>query len=88
MTMGIAKSILSMTEGLHPSYGLISAHRLSTIKSSDRILVVHKGEIWEQGSHEEVLAQGGLYARLYDLQYRFQEADRLSADSVEMTPKG
>jgi ATP-binding cassette subfamily B protein len=46
---------------------------LSTIKNSDRILVIHKGEIWEQGSHGELLARGGLYARLYDLQYRWQE---------------
>ncbi len=54
---------------------LIIAHRLSTIKNADRILVIHKGEIWEQGNHQDLLAQGGLYARLYDLQYRVQEAD-------------
>jgi ABC-type transport system involved in cytochrome bd biosynthesis fused ATPase/permease subunit len=46
---------------------------LSTIKNADRILVIHKGEIWEHGSHNELLARGGLYARLYDLQYRWQE---------------
>ena len=77
----------ALEELLKERTALIIAHRLSTIKSADRILVVHKGEIWEQGSHEELLAQGGLYARLYDLQYRFQEADRLIADAVEMTPK-
>jgi len=63
----------ALLELLKDRTALIIAHRLSTIKSADRILVVHKGEIWEQGSHEELLAQGGLYARLYDLQYRFQE---------------
>jgi len=77
----------ALEELLKDRTALIIAHRLSTIKSADRILVVHKGEIWEQGSHEELLAQGGLYARLYDLQYRFQEPDRLIADAVQMTPK-
>ena len=52
---------------------LVIAHRLSTIKYADRILVIHKGEIWEQGNHDELLACGGLYAKLYDLQYRFAE---------------
>jgi ATP-binding cassette subfamily B protein len=65
----------ALEELLKERTALIIAHRLSTIKSADRILVVHKGEIWEQGSHEELLAQGGLYARLYDLQYRFQERE-------------
>jgi ATP-binding cassette subfamily B protein len=58
---------------------LIIAHRLSTIKNADRILVIHKGEIWEQGNHQDLLAQGGLYARLYDLQYRVQEADEVQS---------
>jgi len=65
----------ALQELLKDRTALIIAHRLSTIKSADRILVVHKGEIWEQGSHEELLARGGLYARLYDLQYRFQERE-------------
>jgi len=72
----------ALEELLKERTALIIAHRLSTIKSADRILVVHKGEIWEQGSHEELLAQGGLYARLYDLQYRFQERDAAFAHSV------
>jgi hypothetical protein len=37
--------------------------------------VIHKGEIWEQGTHQELLTQGGLYSRLYDLQYRFQNGE-------------
>jgi ATP-binding cassette subfamily B protein len=45
------------------------AHRLSTIRESDRILVVHQGEIVEQGTHEALLEQGGLYAALYNLQF-------------------
>lgn len=47
---------------------LVIAHRLSTILDSDRILVMHKGELREQGTHAELLARGGIYARLYELQ--------------------
>jgi len=52
---------------------LIIAHRLSTIQGADRILVMHKGTLREQGTHQELLAQGGIYAKLYALQYKDQE---------------
>ena len=64
---------------------LIIAHRLSTIKHADRILVIHRGEIWEEGSHEELLAKSGLYTRLYDLQYRFSDRADETAESAPMT---
>lgn len=48
---------------------LIIAHRLSTIQSADQIVVLHKGEIREMGTHDELLAKGGLYYDLYKLQY-------------------
>jgi len=48
---------------------IIVAHRLSTIQRADRIIVLHHGEIREQGSHQELLAQRGLYWKLYKLQY-------------------
>jgi ATP-binding cassette subfamily B protein len=51
---------------------LVIAHRLSTILDADRILVMHRGELREQGTHEELLARGGIYARLYELQYQGQ----------------
>jgi ATP-binding cassette, subfamily B, multidrug efflux pump len=75
----------ALEELLKNRTALIIAHRLSTIKHADRILVVHKGEIWEEGSHNELLAQGGLYARLYDLQYRFQDRDGRIADAFAIT---
>ncbi len=48
---------------------IIVAHRLSTIQRADRIIVLHHGEVREQGSHQELLAQRGLYWKLYKLQY-------------------
>lgn len=52
---------------------LIIAHRLSTIKHVDRIIVLHKGQIREIGTHEELLALEGIYYRLYQLQFAAQE---------------
>jgi ATP-binding cassette subfamily B protein len=48
---------------------LVIAHRLSTVQNADRIIVLHHGELVEQGSHEQLLERGELYARLYELQF-------------------
>uniref|UniRef100_A0A831UGX9 ABC transporter ATP-binding protein n=1 Tax=Geobacter metallireducens TaxID=28232 RepID=A0A831UGX9_GEOME len=52
---------------------LVVAHRLSTVQDADRIAVIHRGEKVEEGTHRELLAAGGVYARLYQLQFREQD---------------
>ena len=52
---------------------VVIAHRLSTIQNADKIIVMHRGEIRETGTHNELLQQGGIYHRLYQLQYKGQE---------------
>lgn len=52
----------------------VIAHRLSTVKNADKILVLEKGNLVESGTHDELLALDGLYAHLYKIQYRNKEA--------------
>ena len=53
---------------------IVIAHRLSTVQHADRIIVMHHGEIREMGSHQELLARGGMYHTLYQLQYKDQDS--------------
>ncbi|HEX8926930.1 MAG TPA: ABC transporter ATP-binding protein, partial [Terriglobales bacterium] len=52
---------------------LIIAHRLSTIQRADKIIVMHKGQVREMGTHQQLLANRGIYYKLYQLQYKDQE---------------
>ncbi len=51
---------------------LVIAHRLSTILAADKILVMDQGQMVEQGTHESLLAENGLYANLYETQFRHE----------------
>jgi len=62
---------------------VLIAHRLSTVQRADTILVMHKGQLREKGSHQELLAQRGLYWKLYQLQYKDQETGFLAPPSAE-----
>lgn len=55
---------------------IVVAHRLSTIQSADKIIVMHKGEIRETGTHQELLSRKGIYYKLYQLQYKNQKIIR------------
>ena len=59
----------ALARALQGRTSLVIAHRLSTIREADQILVVDSGRIVERGSHEQLLAAGGLYAELYRTQF-------------------
>jgi ATP-binding cassette subfamily B protein len=62
----IEKAVETLMQG---RTSIVIAHRLSTIQNATRILVLHHGEVAEAGSHDELLALGGLYSKLYELQF-------------------
>jgi ATP-binding cassette subfamily B protein len=64
-----AKIEAATDELLRGRTSLVIAHRLSTVQNADRIIVMHHGRVQEQGTHDELLARGGLYARLHELQF-------------------
>ena len=66
VTSALARMITGRTS-------VLIAHRLSTVQRADTILVMHKGQLREQGSHQQLLAEHGLYYKLYRLQYQDQE---------------
>ena len=69
----------ALEEAIRGRTALVIAHRLSTIRAADRIVVFHKGRIVESGTHDELLALAGVYARLYRMQFaheQLQKAER------------
>jgi ATP-binding cassette subfamily B protein len=62
---------------------VVIAHRLSTIRNADRIIVLHHGEVREMGSHAELMARGGIYHRLYQLQYEREELKFIGHESPQ-----
>ena len=74
----VRDALARMVEG---RTSLIIAHRLSTIQRADKIIVMHKGQVREMGTHQELLANRGIYFKLYQLQYKDQEVSVARAPS-------
>jgi ATP-binding cassette subfamily B protein len=68
----VQKAIRNLLKG---RTSIVIAHRLSTIQKADKIIVLHKGEIREMGTHQQLLALNGIYRKLYELQYKDQELE-------------
>jgi len=75
----VREALTRMVEG---RTSVIIAHRLSTIQRADKIIVMHKGQVREIGSHQELLSHRGIYWKLYQLQYKDQELGEKSGDPV------
>jgi ATP-binding cassette, subfamily B, multidrug efflux pump len=78
----VRDALARMVEG---RTSLIIAHRLSTIQRADKIIVMHKGQVREMGTHQELLAQRGIYYKLYQLQYKDQEMPVGSSQTPQST---
>ena len=64
---------------------LVIAHRLSTVQRADKIIVMHKGKVREMGTHQQLLAQRGVYYKLYQLQYKDQEIPAAESQTPQVT---
>jgi ATP-binding cassette, subfamily B, multidrug efflux pump len=75
----VREALSRMVEG---RTSLIIAHRLSTVQRADKIIVMHKGQLREMGTHQELLAKRGIYYKLYQLQYKDQEVEVARASTL------
>src|SRR5512146_2614306 len=73
----VREALTKMVEG---RTSLIIAHRLSTVQRADKIVVMHKSKVREMGTHQQLLAQRGIYYKLYQLQYKDQEIPIIPAE--------
>ena len=78
----VREALNRMVEG---RTSLIIAHRLSTIQRADKIIVMHKGQVREMGTHQQLLGQRGIYYKLYQLQYKDQEIPVGSSQAPQST---
>jgi len=78
----VREALARMVEG---RTSLIIAHRLSTIQRADKIIVMHKGQVREMGTHQELLANRGIYYKLYQLQYKDQEIPAGNSQETQST---
>jgi ATP-binding cassette, subfamily B, multidrug efflux pump len=77
----------ALAELLRGRTALVIAHRLSTVRAADRILVLQRGRLVEQGSHDQLIAHGGLYARLHELQFsRTEHASSNALPTAQAVP--
>ncbi len=81
----VRDALAKMVEG---RTSIIIAHRLSTVQRADKIIVMHKAQLREMGTHQELLAQRGIYYKLYELQYKDQEMSVARAPSPANGLKG
>ena len=65
----------ALANALRGRTSIVIAHRLSTVRDADAIVVIDDGHVVEQGTHQELLAEGGLYADLYETQFKDQASD-------------
>jgi ATP-binding cassette, subfamily B, multidrug efflux pump len=81
----------ALEEALRGRTALVIAHRLSTIRAADRIVVFHKGRVVESGTHDELVAHRGVYAKLYRMQFAHQQAvlaERRAHEAFVDAPSG
>jgi ATP-binding cassette, subfamily B, multidrug efflux pump len=83
--MRVREALTKLVEG---RTSLVIAHRLSTIQRADKIIVMHKGRVREFGTHQQLLAQRGIYYKLYQLQYKDQEIPGTTPTSPQLATSG
>ncbi|HVZ16480.1 MAG TPA: ABC transporter ATP-binding protein [Terriglobales bacterium] len=83
--MRVREALTKLVEG---RTSLVIAHRLSTIQRADKIIVMHKGRVREMGSHQQLLANRGIYYKLYQLQYKDQELPGAPTTTPQVTVSG